>query len=139
MPSPPQVATLTQAATVTWSNGDLFNGFLLIGLVVPNTSGDAWAELDLGGQQPGERIPIWTRVAVVDGVYDNTVGVLYNSSISPPNTKYAAYYYDSSVFPPRQIAGPSALFTVTTATLTPPALTLTAPTAGVVAPTPNEG
>jgi hypothetical protein len=139
MPSPPQVATLTQSATITWSDGTLFNGFLLIGLLVPNTGGDAWAELDLGSQQPGERIPIFTRVGVVDGVFDNTIGILYNTSISPPNTKYAAWYYDSSVYPPRQIAGPSTLFTVSSATLTPPALTLTVPTAGTTPPTPNEG
>lgn len=138
MPTPPQVATLSQSTTITWSNGDLFNGFLLLGLVLPN-SGSTWVEVDLGGQSPAERIPLFTRVPVVDGKFDNSVGVLYNSSISPPNTKYAAWYYDASSYPPRQIAGPSALFTVSSATLTPPALTLTAPTAGTTPPTPDAG
>ena len=135
-PSLPSVATLSQTASIAWSDGTLFNGFLLIGLVVPIT-GTAWAELDLGGQSPGERIPLYTKVPVIEGQFSNEVGVIYNTSISPPNSKYACWYYDNSNYPVRQIAGPSTLFTVTSATLTPPALTLTVPTAGTVAPTPD--
>ena len=138
-PSPPQSATLDQSVTITWSDGSLFSGFLLLGLVVPSSGGTAWAELDLGGQAPGERIPLFTKIPVINGKFDNTVGVLYNTSISPPETKYAAWYYDQSVFPPRQIAGPTALFTVSSSTLTPPAITLPLPTAGVTAPTPDTG
>ncbi len=139
MPTPtaPQYATLDQSVTITWSNGSAFSGFLLIGLVVPTAGGTPWAELDLGGQSPGERIPLWTRVPVVNGKFDNTVGVLYNSAIAPPNTQYACWYYDQSATPPRQIAGPSTFFTVSSATLTPPSLTLTVPTLGVTAPTPD--
>jgi len=133
----PSYATLSQTASIAWSNGDLFNGFLLIGLVVPTSGGTGWAELDLGGQSPGERIPLFTKVSVVNGQFDGTIGVIYNTSISPPNSKYSCWYYDQSVYPPKQIAGPSTLFTVTSATLTPPALTLTVPTAGTVAPTPD--
>ena len=135
--APPQSATLDQSVTVSWSNGDVFNGFLLLGLVVPSSGGTSWAELDLGGQAPAERIPLWTKVPIVNGKFDGTVGVLYTSSIAPPNTKYAAWYYDQTLTPPRKIAGPSDLFTVTTATLTPPSLTLTVPTAGVTPPTPD--
>lgn len=130
---------LSPAATITWSDGTLFNGFLLLGLVVPSTSGIPWAELDLGGQAPGERIPLFTKVPVVDGKFDTTVGVLYNSSIAPPETQYAAWYYDQSTYPPRRIAGPSTLFTVTSTPFAPPALTLTIPTPGVSAPTPDVG
>lgn len=136
-PALPQSATLDQSVTVSWSNGDTFNGFMLVGLVVPSTGGTAWAELDLGGQAPGERIPLWTKVPIVDGKFDSTVGILYNAAIAPPNTKYAAWYYDQSTNPPRQIAGPSDLFTVTSTPLTPPSLTLTVPTAGVTPPTPD--
>jgi hypothetical protein len=136
-PALPQSATLDQSVTVSWSNGDTFNGFLLVGLVVPSTGGTAWAELDLGGQAPGERIPLWTKVPIVSGKFDSTVGILYNSAIAPPNTKYAVWYYDQSTNPPRQIAGPSTLFTVTSTPLTPPSLTLTVPTAGVTPPTPD--
>lgn len=138
MPTPPQSATLNQATTITWSDGDLFNGFLLLGLVMPR-SGDRWAEVDLGGQSPAERIPIFTRVPITDGKFDNTVGVLYTSSISPPHTQYAAWYYDASTYPPREIAGPSTFFTVSTPTLTPPILTLTSPTPGNQPPTPDAG
>lgn len=136
-PQPPQSATLDQSVTITWSDGTLFSGFLLLGLVVPSSGGTAWAELDLQGQAPGERIPKFTKVPVINGKFDNSVGVLYTTSISPPETKYACWYYDQSTNPPRQIAGPSTLFTVTTATLTPPSLTLTIPTPGVTPPTPD--
>lgn len=135
--SVPQTATLDQSVTVTWTNGDLFNGFLLIGLIVPSSGGTAWAELDLGGQYPGVRLPIFQRVSIINGQFDNSVGVLYNSSIAPPNTQYACWYYDQSTNPPRKIAGPSSPFTVSTATLTPPTATLTVPTAGVTPPTPD--
>jgi hypothetical protein len=133
----PQSATLSPAASITWSDGTLFNGFLLLGLVVPSSGGTPWAELDLGGQAPGERIPQFTRVPVVEGKFDTTVGVLYNTSISPPGSQYSAWYYDQSTYPPRAIAGPSTLFSVTSTPLTPPALTLTAPTPGVTPPTPD--
>lgn len=135
--SPPQSATLDQSVTIQWSDGTAFSGFLLVGLVTPTLSGTPFAELSLSGQAPGERIPIFTRVPVVNGKFDNSVGILYNSSIAPPETQYACWYYDQSSNPPRRIAGPSTLFTVTTGTLTPPALTLTVPTPGVTAPTPD--
>lgn len=134
--SVPQSATLSQSVTVTWSDGTPFNGFLLIGLVYP-TSGSEWAEVDLGGQSPGERLPQFQRVPIVNGQYDNSVGVLYNSSISPPNTKYVAWFYDQSTFPPRQICGPTSFFTVTSSPLTPPTCSLTIPTAGTEAPVPD--
>ena len=136
MPIPPSTATLNPATTITWSDESLFNGFLLLGLVVPTSGGTAWAELDLGGETTNERLPIFTRVAVVDGKFDTTVGILYNSAITPPNSKYAAWYYDTSV-PARQINGPSTLFSVSATPLTPPTLTFTVPTAGVTAPTPG--
>ncbi len=138
MPAPtlPQVATLDQSVVVSWANGDLFNGFLLLGLVLPVTT-TTWAEVDLGGQFPGERLPIFTKVPIVSGQFSNSVGVIYTSSLNPPNTRYAGWYYDNSSYPPRQIAGPTATFAVTSATLTPTVPTLTTPTVGVVLPVPD--
>lgn len=135
MPTTPSFATLT-STPVTWSDGTLFNGFLLLGLVLPTGSGITIAEVDLGGRAPGERIPLFLKVPIVDGVYDNGVGVMYNSSITPPNSKYAAWYYLDGVTPVK-VAGPSTLFTVSSATLTPPAQTITITSAGTVAPTPD--
>jgi hypothetical protein len=139
MPAPtlPQVATLNQNTVVSWSNGDAFNGYLLIGLVLPQGGTTYWAEVDLGGQSPGERIPLFQRVAIVNGQFENNVGVIYTTSLSPPNTRYVCWYYDQSVYPPRQIAGPSPVFTVTSTPLTPPSLTLTAPIIGSVIPDPS--
>ena len=134
--STPQSASLSQSVTVLWSDGSLFNGFILIGLVYP-TNGSQWAEVDLGGQAPGERLPQFTKVAIVNGKFDNSVGIVYTSSISPPNTQYVAWYYDQSTYPPRQICGPTTFFTVNTGTVTPPTCTLTSPTAGTEPPSPD--
>lgn len=127
---------MNQDTVVSWSDGSPFNGFLLLGLVLP-INVTAWAELDLAGQYPGERLPIFTRIPITSGQFSKDAGVIYSTSINPPNTKYAAFYYDSSAYPPRQIAADPTLFSVTSTpiTLVPP--TLTAPTAGTVAPTPD--
>lgn len=134
----PNVATPDQSTVIRWSNNDLFNGFMLVGLVVPNAGGTTpWAELDLAGQAPGERIPIFTKVPIANGQMSNSVGIIYNTSLSPPNSRYAAWLYDNSVYPPHQVAGPTALFDVLTATFNAPTMTPTAPTAGTVPPVPN--
>lgn len=137
MPLPPRTASLSASDEVAWSDATLFDGFLLLGLVTPESGGTSWAELQLGGGFRSERLPLFQRIDVIDGKYDTSAKVLQNSSISPPNSKYAAWFYDNST-PPRKIAGPSTLFTVSTDTFSPPALTLTVPAAGSVPPTPDD-
>jgi len=121
---------------VTWHDDTPFNGFILIGLIYP-VSGSTWAEADLGGVAPGERLPQFQKVHIINGKFDNSVGVLYNSSISPQNTQYVAWYYDSSSFPPRQICGPTSIFTVGSPILTPPICSLTTPGLSYIIPSPD--
>lgn len=134
----PNVATPNQSTVIVWDNGATFNGFMLVGLVLPQSAPNVnWGELDLAGQAPGERIPIFTKIPIANGQMSNSVGIIYNASLSPPNSRYAAWLYDNSVYPPHQVAGPTVLFDVTTGTFNPPTMTPTAPTAGTVPPTPN--
>lgn len=137
MPTTPSFATLTQTP-VTWSDGTLFDGFLLLGLVSPQYANLAWQQISLAGRVPAELIPVFLKIPIVSGVYRNDIGVLYNSSLAPPNTQYAAWWYDNSPLP-RLIAGPTPLFTVNSATLTPPVMSLPVPAAGITPPTPDQG
>lgn len=137
MPTTVSYATLTQTP-VTWGDGSLFNGFLLLGLVSPQYGNLAWQQISLAGRTPAELIPVFLKVPIENGVYRNDVGVLYNSSLAPPNTQYVAWWYDNSPLP-RLISGPTPLFTVSTATLTPPVMALPVPVAGVTPPTPDQG
>ena len=133
----PRVAKL--AGTVLWSDGSLFQGFAVIGLIVPTLSGVSWPELSLEPNSPRERIPLWSTIPIKNGVFNQALGLWFTDDINPPNTKYAIWYYDSSNV---QIAGPvdsSDFFTVTADPTTPPMYSLVAPTAGVAIPDPGEG
>jgi hypothetical protein len=127
--------TSTPAGTVTWASGENFSGFLVVGIVVPvDGSAVAWPEVNFGNSLPSTRLPLWFIIPIKDSVYVSGIGVFYTADISPPNTRYAAYYYDLAM---KQVAGPSTLFQATAPTFTVPPLTLTAPVAGTVAPTPD--
>ena len=137
MSSTPSYANLTDTP-VLWSDGSNFNGFLLLGIVSPQYSNLAWQQISLAGRVPPEWIPVFLKVPIQDGQYRNDIGVLYNASLAPPNTQYVGWWYDNSPLP-RLIAGPTPLFTVSTATLTPPVMSRPVPTAGITPPTPDQG
>jgi hypothetical protein len=82
-------------------------------------------------QYPLRTVPLSLIVGIVDGIYDNTVAVPYNADMTPPNSRYEAYFYETNN---RFIAGPTSPFTVTAATFDLTAPTLTVPTAGAVTP-----
>lgn len=131
----PRVGKLT--GTISWSDGSLFNGFAVIGLVLPTSGGNPWPELSIEPNSPQQRIPIWSTIPISAGAFNTSVGLWYNEDIDPPNTKYAIYYYDSSL---EQVGAPSSasdFFTITAATTTPPTYTLTVPIAGTVVPDPE--
>jgi hypothetical protein len=131
------VATLRIAkfptSTVTWSNGQNFNGWALVGLVMP-TSGTDWSFVARGDMAPGQKLPVFAMVPIVDGLFNTSLGLYFNADIDPPNSQYVYWFYDSTR---RQVAGPSSLFTVTADPLTLPALTLTVPSAGATLPVPD--
>lgn len=132
MPVPRQ-ATFDQSVTVTWSNGDAFDGFILVGIVSP-VSGTPWAQVDVANFYPRQRVPVFTRVPIKGGKFHNFAGLLFTADLDPPNVRYVCWYYD---FTGRQIAGPSSQFAVTASPVTPPLLTLTVPSVGSTNPTPD--
>lgn len=131
----PRTATFNQTTQVTWSDGSLFNGFALVGLVVPlDGTSTPYATVAMGDFYPQYRLPQFTVCPIINGVFNNSVGLYYNEDISPPNTQYAYWVYDVTG---KRIAGPSALFSVSSSPVALPALTLTVPTVGSTPPTPD--
>lgn len=131
----PRIAKIS--GTFSWSNGDLFNGFLVLALVFPTSGGAAWPEITVEPNQSRQRIPVWITIPIKDGVANQQCGVFYNADIDPPNTKYASYYYDTSL---KSVASPSSssdFFTVSADPTTPTTYTLTVPTAGTAVPSPT--
>lgn len=115
--------------TVQWDDGTNFTGYAKFELVMPT---DALAqEWDVVFQAPGSsmtpvELPLWSVIPINEGVFNTSVGLLYNADLVPHNTKYQATYYDQTL---KKIAGPTATFTVTTAETTPLVPTLSAPIA----------
>ena len=101
----PRKAQLT--GTVSWSNGEAFSGFVLIGIALPSSGDYSYARVSLQNQYPPQRLPLWYRIPIVGGQYDSSARIYYTEDIEPPNTRYAAWFYDVHN---RQIAGPTALF-----------------------------
>ena len=125
----PTSTKIITSAPVTWSDGSLFSGYLLLGLALPTDSlGAQWAEVNLYGTS--QILPKWTVIPIVEGTVDSNTSIFPNTQLDPPRTKYAIYWYDNTwklVYPFPSGTLPS-LVTITgaTYTITPP--TLTAPT-----------
>lgn len=123
---PTRVSKPSSSATVTWSNGDLFDGYLFVGIVPPQFSGVDSPTIDWGDYPELVEIPKIYPINIVAGKYDQSSGVHYTSDLNPPNTQFVAWFQDRA----GKVFGPSVQFTVTAATFTPPAVTLTIPSVG---------
>lgn len=119
---------------VLWSDGSKFNGFVLIALALPKDGGFEYAQVVVSNDYPAQRLPQFQRIAIAEGLYDGNGRLIFTADMQPPNTRYCAYYYDSTG---RLIAGPTALFAVTSSPVTLVAPTLTAPVTNTVAPSPE--
>jgi hypothetical protein len=137
--SSPQIGKFDQSATITWSNGAVFNGYIIVGIVIPTQNGmsiTVWPQINYGNTAQQLYLPKgFAKVPIVEGKLFSNAGLIYNIDINPPATQYVYYVYDSSN---KQIAGPSSFFTVSSPTITLPSLTLVVPTqTGSVAPVPG--
>lgn len=125
-------AKISDASNITWSDGSNFDGFVRLGLVVPKYGGTTdTAFLSSQNLTPAVQIPLNTIFPVTDGHIDQQTAVLQNRSISPPNSQYVAWWYDTSS---HLIAGPSTQFTVSSTPITLPVATLTVPAIGSTIP-----
>lgn len=115
----------------TWSDGTLFNGYLVVNFGAPTQGGTAWPTVSLNHQSPAIELPLSARIPIVDGQPDKSVGVIYNEDMTPPNTIYRAWLYEMNGV---QVAGPSSTFTVSSDPFTVTISTPTYPTTGTVTP-----
>jgi len=118
------------AGTVLYNDGITpFDGWVLLMLAYPTGYSFATVANQLIPQRLGDRV----KVRIQKGVYDQSARVYFNSSLEPPGTKYAAFFYDNN----DSQLGNTGLFTVSTSpyTITVPSLAL--PTAASVVPTPS--
>jgi hypothetical protein len=131
----PQSAKLS--GTILWSDSSLFNGFAVIGLILPTSSGVNWPELTIEPNDVKQRLPLWSTIPVKDGEFNQSLGLWFNTAINPPNSKYALWLYDLSGKRVLSPSGSGDFFTVTTnphvITVTPPAV----PSAGTTVPDPD--
>lgn len=107
--------------TLSWNDGTLFDGYVRITTAYPLGYNQAF----LISKYQEQMIPGDYVLPVSDGVIDSNLSVWKTSEISPFGTQYAWYAYDTTF---RQLAGPSASFTVTDDTFTLPSLTISTTT-----------
>ena len=87
----PTSTKIITSAPVTWSDGSLFSGYLLLGLALPTDSlGAQWAEVNLYGTS--QILPKWTVIPIVEGTVDSNTSIFPNTQLDPPRTKYAIYW-----------------------------------------------
>jgi len=135
MPNP-QSARLS--GDIRWSDNSPFNGFGVIGLVLPTAGGINWPELTIEPNAPKQRLPLWSTIPIKAGIFNQALGLWFTNDISPPNTKYAIWYYDTSGKMVGMPTDASDFFTVTLNPTTPPVYTLTVPSVGTEIPNPGE-
>ena len=79
-----QMRVAKLSGTVNWSDNTAFEGYAVVGLVLPPTH--SYATISYPSRYNQQRIPQWCTVPISNGVFDNTVGLVYNADVSPRNT-----------------------------------------------------
>ncbi|MEN6536829.1 MAG: hypothetical protein ABFD89_24450 [Bryobacteraceae bacterium] len=135
MATAPKKAQLT-SSRISWSSGEYFDGHLVLGLACPVPTSGAISYVLSDNASPSARIPTWIRIPVVEGELSTEARVLNNADLEPPNSRYAAFWYDLAG---RRVAGPSALFEVSGDSYAIDAIvpTLTSPVVSTSAPVPE--
>jgi hypothetical protein len=134
---PPLTAAIS--GSPIWSNSTPFDGYLYLGLTLPQDANGQWPTLTFAAQNPPQRLPIWTVVPIVAGVFDQNTKVWQNSTLDPPNTQYVAYWYDLNkrrIFP--AIGATPTPFTIATDPYPIALPTLTIPSTSANYPVPDD-
>jgi hypothetical protein len=114
------VAEVKTAASVTWSNGTPFDGYILFNLVLP-TGYTSPAKSDAF---PPQKLPTVIKIPIRAGVVNNRTKVPFTTAYLPPGVVYTSTWYDQQ---DNVISGPSASFSVTADPYTISVPTLTIP------------
>ncbi len=127
---PPQSSQLiTSPQYVRWDDDTLFDGYVWLGVRLPDCSCHAfpylWAAYRL------QRLPQFIRVPVVNGQIDQSTQCFFTSNLNPPGCAYVAYWFSQDNVLIAPAANTATPFTVTTATTTLTVPTLPVPDPGV--------
>ncbi len=138
MPETPRVGKFPQDTTITWSDDSLFTGILYVALVPPSyntvTDDDA-TSVNYESFYPALKIPVRVGIPIVNGKFNDSLGLFYNADMTPPNSRYACRLYDSTL---RAVTSMSALFEVDSDPIDSlPSLAPTVPGVGDNIPQPN--
>lgn len=100
---PPQTTKVSTATPVLWSNGNLFNGWLMLGIALPTgAAGSSFPSITLWGNMPPQPLPQWVMIPIVQGQLDQNTSVFQSIYLDPPGCKYVAYWLDTNkniIFP----------------------------------------
>lgn len=127
------------SGTVFWPDGTtLFNGYVAVASVLPVQNGinaPEWARISILAGYPTLKLPLWTKIRIQDGVFDQGISLWYNEDMRPYGSTYVAYYYDDTGTSVGPVTGQ---FTIAAAaTAIPQSITVT-PEAGTTIPSPVE-
>lgn len=128
-----KVQVILSTTPLTWSSGELFDGFVILSIGLPTSGGSSWPGLTRNGSL--RRHPRNILAVIKNGLLEHTLSIYPTQYLSPPGCRYYAYWFDAAgkqVYPtPPSL--PAALnitadYTLTTPTLTAPTISTTAPT-----------
>lgn len=127
------------SSPIVWSDGALFNGYMIMIMALPNQGIQQWTQVALRNSQPKLKIPQRVKIPIKEGVYDNFTMFWSTDSLVPENVVYSVWFYDDT---DQLIAIGNQLFTVnafgnnpSNFTINPP--TLTVPTTALTSPQPG--
>lgn len=129
-----QTATLTSTATIAWSDGATFDGYLVFLIVVPPTyqmtgpNGEVISKSPtLAKASPQQFCPLWEVIPIRNGVLPSNCKILRTDALNPRGCQYRVFLFDSSW---TQLTGVSGISTSTFAVTGDLALTIGAVPAG---------
>lgn len=130
-----QMRVAKLSGIVNWSDNTAFEGYAVVGIVLPPTH--SYATIAYPSRYNQQRIPQWCTIPISNGVFDNTVGLVYNADVSPRNTAYVIYYYDENGVLIGAPQTTSDYFYATSGTATPPLYTLSPASLNLQIPAPS--
>ena len=132
---------LVSSSPIKWSDGTLFNGYVILIMALPTQGTQQWTNVALRNSLPKLKCPQRVKVPIREGVYDTYTMLWSTDSLVPENEVYSCWFYDDT---DQLIAIGSQLFAIIAGTtpnttipytLNPP--TLPAPTAATTYPQPG--
>lgn len=87
---------VVSAAPIKWSDGALFNGYILLIIALPNQGAQQWTQIALRNSQPKLKVPQRVKIPIKEGVLDTFTLAWSTDSLVPENTQYSVWFYDDT-------------------------------------------